>query len=217
MWTHWLLPAWAEALDAHARADRNFGYDVLQHLPNAKDLLQLRENAMQHTEFLARFVRQVVGARKFDKWAVVVPVSKFVRISDEAFALLVFENQEERWRKMLEKNTRKIKMQAKYTDGGTSDKNSGRSRKAKGWSNKGIIRFNELCQMVKADREADHSAHFEAMYLEHRKALRDRNRQAAPKEPKVYQDDNTPVEAVFHEMDVDVSALVTPGSIHSFS
>ena len=189
---------------AKAQSNRDHTYDVLTDMPGYKHWHGLRRAEDTYTFFLDKFVRQIIGARKFDKWAVAVPLSRFAKVSDEAFALLVYENQEERWKTMLNDNVKRSRIPAKYTDGGYCGKESGRSRRAKGWDNAGIEQFNTLCAMVLQDRRSEHAQAFEQSYLEHRRDVQDSKRSRhAKKKGKVYQGDQKVVESVLHEMDAD--------------
>jgi hypothetical protein len=134
-------------------------------MPTIEDWLTLRNNKEEwYTTFFDLFIIHVVGAATFRSKVVVQFVSSFVTVSDEAFALLVLDNCEEKWEDMYEKKVTKSNKKNKYTDGGKSSK-SGRSRNLKGWSNKGLNRFNELYRLIKADRARKDVA-FEGSFLE---------------------------------------------------
>lgn len=82
------------------------------------------------------------------------PLTTFVTNSDEAFALVVLENNYERWMDMWSKNhMRDSEVPAKYTNAGVSLKD-GRTRKYCGWSEDGVNRFNELNAEVGQSRLA---------------------------------------------------------------
>jgi hypothetical protein len=134
-------------------------------MPMSTEWLTLRnDEGNWYTTFFDRFIIHVVGAAKFRNKVVAQFVSNFVTVGDEAFALLVLENCEEKWMDMYDKNITKSYKKNKYTDGGKSCK-SGRSRNLKGWSNKGLNRFNELYQLVKRDR-ARKDVPFEGKFME---------------------------------------------------
>ena len=183
--------------------------DEVPALLTASDYLGFRTNQTNYTVFLDKFVRQVVGARKFDKWAESVSISQFVRVSDEACALLMHENQEHRWRHMLTNNTNKCDLPGLCTDGGKAKENTGRSHKAKGWSNKGINRFNALCKLVQTDRKGNHAAAFERDYQIHWKTVQDRKRgkTARKRKAKHHEDDENVLEDVFCEMEDDLMVV----------
>jgi hypothetical protein len=134
-------------------------------MPKMENWLTMRNNTDDcYTVFFDKFVVHVVGSVSFRNKVAVQQVSSFVTIGDEAFALLVLENSEERWFDMSLTNNTKSKMRNKYTDGGTCTK-TGRSRTYKGWSNAGLNRFNELFRKVKADRDRTNNS-FEGLYLQ---------------------------------------------------
>ena len=103
-------------------------------------------------------------------------------VSDEAFALLLLENSYDRWFDLFSKNEGLVMQQrgvkqrrfqsdvpTVYTRGGIKyDKYQSKEGEKKGWSDDGIIQFNELFEMVKQDRIA-HS-NFEADWLKAREA-----------------------------------------------
>ena len=79
-------------------------------------------------------------------------MSTYVTKSDEAFALVVFENNFQRWLDMYNKgNSKTSDVQPKWTNGGKSAKN-GRSKMCGGWDEEGINRYNELYQKIDKDR-----------------------------------------------------------------
>ena len=77
-----------------------------------------------------------------------IVLSDFISISDEALAYIVLENNIEEWKdiaKGIEVRSRASKnRKTKYTHGGN---NSNGTRK--GWSVKGLKRFNEIFQEIK--------------------------------------------------------------------
>ena len=123
--------------------------------------------------FYKYFVPSVVGKNKF-KAQMHAPVnhdSTMCTVSDEACALLLLENNYDRWtdihKNKLEGSTiaypalahpddkRKRKWESnvspKYTDGGIIYTDN-RKNSHKGWRDDGIQRFNVLCRCVHADR-----------------------------------------------------------------
>jgi hypothetical protein len=134
-------------------------------MPTIMEWVTMRDNKEGwYNAFFGLFMIHVVGATKFRNLGVAQFVSSFVSVSDEAFALLVLENCEERWSDMYKNNMTKSIKKNKYTDGGRACK-TGRSRNLKGWSNKGLNRFNELYRLVKADR-ARKDMPFEGAFLQ---------------------------------------------------
>jgi hypothetical protein len=136
-------------------------------VPTAVGWLTMRANKDKlYFDFFDKFVKHVVGVANFKSSSTSKYVSSFVKISDEAFALLVLENCETRWRDMLRRGVTKSKLPCKYTDGGLS-LNNGRSRTHKGWSNAGLTRYNELFREVRSDRSKPNQP-FEGQYMLHR-------------------------------------------------
>ena len=88
--------------------------------------------------------------------------------SNEAFALLCLENQWDRWFDLYVQNDGKMtaqrgtkrricesKVMPKYTRGGItfSHESNKEGDQQKGWTNEGILRFNELYELVSKDRK----------------------------------------------------------------
>ena len=89
-------------------------------------------------------------------------MSKYATISDEAFALLILENNYETWMDMaLTGNTKTSKIPQKYTNGGMSQGKVGTSQHNKGWSDEGLCRFNELFDLVEKNRDLPYALQFE--------------------------------------------------------
>ena len=101
--------------------------------------------------------------------------SKLVTKSDEAFALLLFENYIDKW------TTKAVTMPAPETDcaeqaGGSNKKSKQRGKftgkksghcKYGGWCHEGTTRFNELYRMVGEDRASAQAADMEKELLQH--------------------------------------------------
>jgi hypothetical protein len=123
--------------------------------------------------FLKRFVPAIVAKNKF-KYRLYSPREQAIpmcTVSDEAFTLLLLENNYDRWTDIyknrleeptvvetddnatMEKRKRKWEsdVSPKYTDGGIiyTDK---RKMTHRGWNEEGICRFNALCMLVQKDR-----------------------------------------------------------------
>ena len=171
-------------------------------MPQAQDYM-LRHQCTAYNTFFDVFVKRVVGVRKFERHATKHLLSEFVTVTDEAFALLVYENQEDRWRIMAEDSTRKLVKEAKYTDGGGGKDlpMSGKTRKGKGWSSSGMQRFNELCLEIHKERTSVKArSKFEKDYRKHkREELLNKKRKGSRK--KDYDDDDSRPPQVFNEMD----------------
>ena len=116
-----------------------------------------------YTVFFKRFILAVVGLAAYRSQVGVKFLRHFVTVCDEAFVLLMLENNEARWMDMYSRDATKSTLVNKFTDGGTSQKN-GRSRSFSGWSNAGLNRFNELFKMVERDRARENCG-FEGAFL----------------------------------------------------
>ena len=127
-------------------------------------------------DFYKNFVPPVVGKNKF-KARMETPVntdSSMCTVSDEACALLLLENNYDRWtdvhKNKMDGSTildpalahsddkRKRKWESnvspKYTNGGIIYTDN-RTNSHKGWKDAGIQRFNELCVLVREDRRSN--------------------------------------------------------------
>jgi hypothetical protein len=114
---------------------------------------------------------------------------KLVTVSDEAFALLLFDNYNEKWLKAFQQEeqqrqletpaipqprsgdreqSKKDRVKGKYTAQRTGHCKYG------GWSREGMARYNEFYHLVKADRVCEHAMDMERELLNHCIALRRR-------------------------------------------
>ena len=131
------------------------------------DLLLGRQDASILVLFKT-FVPCVIGRKKFKMKSSeqLKRDADICTVSDEAFALLILENQYDRWSDIFEQrklNATEITIRSerpkqkwesdvspKYTDGGIIYKD-GRKMTHKGWREAGIERFNTICKKVAAD------------------------------------------------------------------
>ena len=89
-------------------------------------------------------------------------MSHYATTCDEAFAILIFENNLDAWIDMgMRKDTSSTEVPRKYTNGGNSKGELGSSQNNKGWSAQGLKRFNELFDKVKENRKAPQAKLFE--------------------------------------------------------
>ena len=130
-----------------------------------------RGDALRYKYFYNIFVRQIVGKKEFDTscrdWSEGDAESNIATVSDEALALLCFENQIEVWKDVWRKSEGKIRpisRNEKYPEEWISTKktmyttkydakNMPIDTKDKCWTAKGIERYNELFLEVKKDRK----------------------------------------------------------------
>lgn len=140
-----------------------------------------RINKDVYEVFYTRFVPAVVGPDLFRQRIQDNKAKDPCTASDEAFALLLLENNYDRWLDIFDKNeglpsqrrgdrTKQCDsdIEPKYTRGGIKFSIERESPKAKGWSNEGIERFNVLFKRVKKDRR-DHTKFVKRLIKKHAK------------------------------------------------
>lgn len=114
-------------------------------VPALESILKLRGDP---EIFKSVFARQLlpcaVGKHKFRKNKNVRVLSEWATISDEAFALLAFENGHKRWESQCNGDTSLAGTM--YTLNGSN------ARKGQGWTKSGLDRFRDLYKMVQKDR-----------------------------------------------------------------
>lgn len=134
-----------------------------------EELLEGRSNSASVLILFQTFIPCVIGRKKF-KMKLGEQLKKdadICTVSDEAFALLLLENQYDRWTDIYqqrkqrtveftvrsEKRTRRWEsdVSPKYTNGGIKYKDKSPTL-YKGWKDDGIKRFNAICCKVAADR-----------------------------------------------------------------
>ena len=90
---------------------------------------------------------------------------QFTTVSDEALAILIFENIIETWVDMMKNNIKKnSQVSWKYTNGGSSHGELGSSQRYQGWSSDKMTRINNLFDLVQADHKALHANAFEEAF-----------------------------------------------------
>ena len=176
-------------------------------MPDYQQFEMRHRDSGNYMVFVDSFVRRVVGCSLFDRYCDSCLLSTFVNVSDEAFALLVYENQEERWKQFYEKLEKgetkpKIDIPGKYTDGGTrKGKDGGTNRNKKGWKGAGLTKFNQLCQAIKRERETDERKDFEVRYLRSKSGS---SKKKKPTNKKFYVEDDEAPEKIYNEMEEEV-------------
>ena len=130
---------------------------------NLNKLLQLRqENNYAYFDFVEYFVSAVIGKTHYKQNSCDKLLSQYATVSDEAFALLTFENNFDAWVDMgMRKDISGSQVPRKYTNGGKSNGEVGSSQHNKGWSEEGLKRFNELFDAVKKNRATPEAILFE--------------------------------------------------------
>jgi hypothetical protein len=125
--------------------------------------------------FCQHFLIHVVGKKKFENGLHHgMKLSQIATVSDEAFALLLVENSETRWKRVFEANYGGGPIPStKYTFKGSSKVGTGCTIKYHGWSRDGLQQFNDLCAMVKQDRRL-HADTFDNAFDDHWNKLHSR-------------------------------------------
>ena len=128
---------------------------VARILPSMADILKLRQapRASNNTAFtfiVEHLAGAVIGQRKWKTARCYVPLSNAMSVSDEAFMLLVLENQYELW--MDAESTRVGR--GRYTENVPN-------KKYCGWSNEGMRRFNILLAEVRNNQNKQYSKEVE--------------------------------------------------------
>ena len=134
-----------------------------------------------YKDFCSFFVSGVVGIRHFDRNKCIQPLSKYVTPSDEAFAVLTLENNWSRWSSMATTDNwkdsdvpsewttsvdkRKSRKEADDEDDSVNTE-SPQARRYRGWTTKGILRYNQLHAEIKVARELETFKDFETYCLE---------------------------------------------------
>jgi hypothetical protein len=132
------------------------------------DWSEMRRNFGAYADFYTYMVKAIVGKRTFKKRLVsMTEGTEIATVSDEALALLGVENGRHVWDDIFEKSDGKIRQIRKdeiyppewetdvlpqYTRASKDDPNVARNTENKCWNEAGIIRFNELRQLVQKDR-----------------------------------------------------------------
>jgi len=137
-----------------------------------------------YLNFCEKIVKCVVGINIFKSNCYSTPFSQLVSPSDEALALLIFENNYDKWQhtyyvdkenkqnnimedKEMQQQNKKYEFPSLYT----GPKKKGFSRKNQGWSERGIRRFNGLMVAVREDQNK-HSDVFDKALLDFLKTMK---------------------------------------------
>ena len=130
------------------------------------NILKLRTDSTGlYSAIIEYFISPVIGKIFYKENRCERLLSDFVSVSDEAFALLIFENNHATWCDMIrQNNTKSSSVICKYTNGGCSNAPNGSSRHYQGWNTEGIRQFNDLFDLVKVDQNAPHAKLFEESF-----------------------------------------------------
>jgi len=129
--------------------DNNQELPVHMKLPELTEILKLRQmprrgngtNNRAFTFVVEHLAGAVIGHRRWKLNRCYTPLSEAMTVSDEAFMLLVLENNYELWKDAASNRVGR----GKYTE-------NARNRKFCGWSDEGIKRFNKLIEEVRVNR-----------------------------------------------------------------
>ena len=139
-----------------------------------------RQDKDMYHDFINYFVKPVVGLRKFDGNCFKFLLSRYVTVSDEAFALLTFENNYDCWLDMAKKNNwASSDIRPLYSTGGNGIQTPTKTQSNKqskdtystnsmyrGWSIQGIRHFNVLYKLVEKERNTEAGFLFEEGFLQ---------------------------------------------------
>lgn len=197
-----------------------------------------RQTLNSYYTFATYFISPVVGKKKFGKYCWQSNFSSYVSKSDEAFAILTFENNYDQWMSMASNNKwTSSSVKPEYTTGGnslqtprpsrsnTSTTNamadfvesnafenhlSATSARCRGWSAQGIRRFNELFDLIEKERLSSYGSQFEEGYLNF--CIEERNQ-----ENKKHTKRNVVYENCWHELWSNTTMPVETKDVNSSS
>lgn len=157
--------------------------DGIKSVPNHMNLEQVQQmrspgNVMYY-DFISYFIAPVIGKMEYKKKSCSHLLSNYTTVSDEAFAILCYENNIDTWMDMgLTNNTKTSNVPRKYTNGGKSQRKIATSQHNKGWSDEGLRRFNKLFDLVEKNRETPFAKEFEENFCiwEEKKAEKKRKK-----------------------------------------
>lgn len=146
-------------------------------------LKEKRKSVKAYKWFYDNVLSHVVGRHYWNKYQDEKGGTAMATVSDEALALLLIENSWSCWEEKF--NHALIQMGEQEQQGGSpktrpkyTKRDSG-VKENKGWSAKGIERFNELYNEVKEDRK-ERSVDFDAEYKEEKMGENKRKRKRRP-------------------------------------
>lgn len=138
-------------------------------------IFKLRKDKQGHfANFVEYFLSAVIGKRDYNKVKHKSLLSSYATSSDESFALIVLENNMERWIDMHEGNNQKSStVMPKYTNAGktTYNENGSSNQHYKGWSAQGLTRYNKLFELVKKDRKKHYAVKWEENFRLKKEAI----------------------------------------------
>lgn len=131
-----------------------------------KNILKMRKDTSSlYYDFIEYFVSSVVGKNLYNYCRSFKLLSEFTTVSDEALAILIYENNIDTWNDMASRKiTKNSNVSRKYTNGGSLQGQVGSSRKYQDWSSSGMQCFNKLYNLVEKDCGSSHAMAFEESF-----------------------------------------------------
>jgi hypothetical protein len=137
-------------------------------IPPLSEILKFSQNPDVYIWVCTTLIKSVIGTQEWNPRHMKELLSNIATRSDEAFLILTIENNYDRW---MEESTmgdnedsRQNLTEARYTNSGSSKSvGKGSSRRYHGWSMEGYKHFNELYNLVTADRQVPNRTMFEFM------------------------------------------------------
>jgi hypothetical protein len=142
--------AWLDAQDVPAT------FFSLKEIQAMRNTSTAREKSAYYW-FMEHFIDCVAGIIQCRKSKYLATVSNsIITISDEAFALLLFENYEAKWHAQHQHLVDKRKLTAKMPrmHGKYTCKKVGQAEFG-GWSKEGVVQFNAYCLQIEAERSSE--------------------------------------------------------------
>ena len=154
--------------------------NIIQLLRSINDdkLNNIYTNKSLYYFFLNTCVKEVVGKMKWKENICTVNYSQFVHPTDESFALLVLDNNLERYFDMIERKDKRTDANPKYT---TATK-KGKKNFNKGWSDEGKLKFQEYTKFVLEKRNNSTWLKDKTKYVIKRSNKENKNRKRKHKE-----------------------------------
>jgi hypothetical protein len=159
-------------------------HETLHGIPHPENVNEGRDNKKVYMWFCQCFLEPIVGTVKWRANQAKHPLRKFVTPSDEAFAMVAYENNYSKWLNMVinvHESDRKEK--GKWTNGGASVAN-GKNKRFCGWSREGLEQMNKNYIKILKDRKDNQGFDNDLLqyYIKHKKTTRKERREAAATE-----------------------------------
>jgi hypothetical protein len=171
------------------------------------------DNYANYVDFATFFIAPIVGKIQFEYCCYRQSFSEYVTKSDEALALLIYQNNFDRWLSMARANNwASSTIRPKYTTGGNASQtpkkkgkkstkekqeacnvegqgvfNTPTSARCQGWSVDGIKRFNELFDAIEKERVSPIGRVFDNDFLQYSVIERENTRKKQKHETNVFE------------------------------